>query len=81
MTKDVLTGPALEYLMHKGGGEFMLSGDGKFYSKQKQIMRESLYRDEWHRHIREFYTHITMKLVQDKSCRIAGVHQVDFTRE
>lgn len=77
----VMWSPALEYLMHKGGGEFMLSGDGKFFSKQKQIMRESLYKDEWHRHVKEFYTHITMKLIKQKSRKIANVHQVDFTRE
>lgn len=77
----VMWSPALEYLMHRGGGDFMLSGDTKFHAKQRQTMKESMYRDDWHRHIKEFYTHITEKLVKEKSCQIAGVNQVDFTRD
>ena len=31
--------------------------------------------------IKDFYEHITLKLLTEKSCKIAGINQVDITRE
>lgn len=72
---------ATAYLMGKGGAHFMLCGDTPLFAKQKQIMRESLYKDQWHQHVRDFYEHTTLKLLKKKSFKIAGVNQVDITRE
>ena len=44
-------------------------------------MAASLYRDKWHEQIKDFYEHITLKLLTEKSCKIAGTNQVDITRE
>ena len=41
----------------------------------------ALYKDQWHQHIKDFYEHITLKLLTEKSCKIAGINQVDITRE
>lgn len=70
-----------EYLMGKPGRDFMLCGDGPFFAGQKKVMRESLYHDKWHQSIKHFYEYITLKLLKEKSCKIAGINQIDFTRD
>ena len=67
--------------MGKGGLDFMLAGDTQFHAKQRQLMHKALYRDQWHRHVKDFYEHITLRLLNEKSCKIAGINQVDITRE
>lgn len=69
------------FLMGKGGLDFMLSGDTPFHAKQRRLMGESLYRDKWHQQIKDFYECTTLKLLTEKSCKIAGINQVDITRE
>ena len=59
----------------------LTNGDSRFYSKQRSEMKQSLYKDQWHQHIRGFYTYITKKLVAEKSVKVANVHQMDFTRD
>ncbi|KAI9680215.1 MAG: hypothetical protein M1829_001452 [Trizodia sp. TS-e1964] len=77
----VTWGDATEYTMGRGGRDFMLSGDGQFYSKQRELMGKALYRDKWHQQVKDFYEDITLKLLKEKSCVIAGVHQVDIIRD
>jgi len=77
----VVWGEATGFLMGKGGWDFMLSGDSPIHAKQKQLMGTSLYRDQWHQQIKDFYEYITLRLLHEKSCRIAGLNQVDITRE
>lgn len=77
----VTWGEGLGWLMGKGGLDFMLAGDSKFHGKQRQLMHQALYRDQWHQQIKDFYEYITLKLLKEKSCKIAGVNQVDITRE
>ncbi|KAK4694208.1 linoleate 10R-lipoxygenase, partial [Lecanoromycetidae sp. Uapishka_2] len=69
------------FLMGKGGLDFMLSGDTSFHLKQRKLMGESLYRDKWHQQIKDFYEYTTLKLLTEKSCKIAGINQVDITRD
>lgn len=57
------------------------SGDTKFHSNQRQLMHQALYRDNWHKEVKEFYEYITLRLLHEKSCKIAGINQVDITRE
>ena len=71
----------LTWLMGKGNFDTMLGGDTTFHTKQKELMRSSLYGDKWHRQIKEFYEYITLKLLTENSCKIAGMNQVDITRE
>ena len=70
-----------EYLMGKQGLEFMLAGDTTFHAKQRKLMGEAIFREKWHQQINDFYEYITLKLLTEKSCKIAGVNQVDITRE
>ena len=70
-----------ERIMGKGGLDFMLAGDDSFHTKQREVMSKSLYRDQWHQSIKRFYQDITLKLLREKSCRIAGINQVDLTRD
>lgn len=77
----VTSGETIAYLFGKGGWDFMLSGDSPFHAKQKDLVSKSLYRDTWHQEIKEFYEYITLKLLHRHSCKIAGVNQVDITRE
>jgi linoleate 10R-lipoxygenase len=69
------------HMMGKGGLDFMLAGDTQFHTKQRDLMHKSLYHDNWHRHVKDFYQQITLQLLQQKSCKIAGINQVDLTRE
>lgn len=78
---NVTWGEATALFMGKEGWNFMLSGDKPLHAKQRQIMGASLYRENWHQHVKEFYEHITLKLLRDHSCKIAGINQVDITRE
>lgn len=77
----VIWGEGTGHIMGKGGWDFMLSGDTPFHTKQKQLMGASLYRDQWHQQIKDFYEYITLKLLHQHSCKIAGRNQVDITRE
>lgn len=88
--KDVLTrddvfkvtwGATLKELMGEGGGRFMLSGDGSLFKQQRQTMSKSLYLDQYHDHIKSFYQRTTLKLLHEKSYKLAGTSFVDFTRE
>ena len=77
----VTWGEGLGWLMDKGGLDFMLAGDSTFHTKQRQLMHKALYRENWHQQIKDFYEYITLKLLREKSCKIAGINQVDITRE
>ena len=44
-------------------------------------MDKALYREDWHKEVKEFYEFITLKLLREKSCKIAGINQVDLTRD
>lgn len=78
---NVTWGAATGFVMGPGGNDFMLSGDSSFHGKQRQVMHKALYRDDWHRQIKEFYEQITLQLLHEKSCKIAGINQVDITRD
>jgi linoleate 10R-lipoxygenase len=67
--------------MGKGGREFMLSGDGPPYAKQRSTMHNALYHDDWHKHVKVFYEDITQKLLVSRSYKIAGRNQVDMIRD
>lgn len=71
----------LVFLMGDEGRNFMSSGDTPFHAKQRKLMGESLYKDKWQQQIKDFYEYITLKLLTEKSCKIAGVNQVDLTRD
>jgi linoleate 10R-lipoxygenase len=77
----VTWGEATEYLFGKGGRNFTLSGDTALYAKQRQIMEKAFYQDGWKQHVKNFYETVTLKLLKEKSCKIAGINQVDITRE
>ena len=44
-------------------------------------MTKSLYRENWHRDIKQFYEYITSKLLHEYSHKIAGINHVDIARE
>ncbi|KAI9845144.1 MAG: hypothetical protein M1837_005029 [Sclerophora amabilis] len=77
----VMWGEGFDFLMGKGGMDFMLSGDTKFHNQQRQLMGKALYRDQWHQQVKDFYEFITLKLLKEKSFKIAGTNQVDITRD
>jgi linoleate 10R-lipoxygenase len=77
----VTWGEATGFVMGKAGFDFMLSGDSSFHADQRKVMSKCLYTNHWHKQIKGFYEYITLKLLQEKSCKIAGINQVDITRE
>ena len=73
----VAWGKAPGRVMGKSGWDFMLSGE----SKQRKLVGDSLDRDQWHRQIKDFYEYTTLELLHQHSCKIAGLNQVDITRQ
>lgn len=77
----VTWGDAFEWIWGQGGRDFMLSGDTPKNAKNKETMAKALYRDKWDQEVKEFYEFITLRLLHEKSYKLAGVHEVDVTRE
>jgi hypothetical protein len=77
----VTWGEGFEWIWGMGGRNFMLSGDTAFNAKQKQIMAKAIYRDKWHQQVKDFYEYITLRLLHEKSYKLAGINEVDITRE
>ena len=77
----VTWGPAIEFLMHRGGQpygrDFMLSGDRPANAHSKQAMHNALYKDQWHAEVRAFYEATTLDLLRTHTTPIAGVPTVD----
>jgi linoleate 10R-lipoxygenase len=63
------------------GARFMLSGDDKIHTTQRETMSKVLYRENWHADVKKFYEHITLQLLHRKSYKIGGINHVDITRE
>ncbi|KAF2716107.1 putative fatty acid oxygenase [Polychaeton citri CBS 116435] len=80
-TFEVINDVPFTYLYGPRAKRFMLCGDGKYFTDQKSIMQKALYRDGWHEQVKEFYEFITLKLLKEKSCKIAGINQIDMTRD
>ncbi|KAI1960198.1 hypothetical protein LOZ58_003917 [Ophidiomyces ophidiicola] len=77
----VTWGEATGLLFGKEGLNFMLSGDSPKHGKQRQVMGKALYQDHWKQQVKDFYEDITIQLLKQKSCKIAGVNQIDITRD
>lgn len=77
----VMWNEGFENAMGRASLNFMLAGDSTFHAKQREVMAKAIYRDEWHKSIKNFYEWQTAKLLKEKSCKIAGTNQVDITRE
>lgn len=81
----VTWGSAIKYLMHNDGkaygSDFMLAGDDPPNAKSRGLMHKALYHDKWNEEIKKFYEEITLKLLHQKSYKLAGVNQVDIVRD
>ncbi|KAK2779959.1 hypothetical protein FQN53_001190 [Emmonsiellopsis sp. PD_33] len=81
----VTWGKSIEFLMHKNnipyGKDFMLSGDRPANAESRKMMDKALYYSEWEKQIKKFYEDITLKLLHQKSYKIAGINQVDIVRD
>ncbi|KAF9893021.1 hypothetical protein FE257_012432 [Aspergillus nanangensis] len=42
---------------------------------------KALNNDKWRKNIKDFYQDITVQLLNQKSCKLAGIRQVDITRD
>ncbi|RVX69773.1 hypothetical protein B0A52_06418 [Exophiala mesophila] len=78
---NVMWNDGLGFVMGPAGENFCLGGDSVFHRKQKEIMHKLIYRDAWHTHVRAFYEQTTLRLLREKSCTVAGIRQVDMTRD
>ncbi|KAL8669234.1 MAG: hypothetical protein Q9168_006171, partial [Polycauliona sp. 1 TL-2023] len=77
----VTSGEGIGYLMGKGGLDFMLSDDSKLHARQKQTMCKALYQENSDHAIKDFFEHITLTLLHEKSYKLAGLNMVDLTRD
>ena len=78
---NVLWGEATAYVMGPRAWDFMLSGDSAFHREQKKTMAKALYHSNWEKQVQSFYEYITLRLLHENSYKLAGVNQVDMTRD
>lgn len=64
----------LIWLMGRSGGDYAFSATSPFQAVES-------YPSGWKQKVNDFYEHITLKLLHEKSCKIAGRPQVDITRD
>ena len=69
------------HIIGKGRWDSMLGEESPSHDKQKQLMGKSPPQNQWHQQIKDFYEHITLKLLHQHSCKLARLNQVDITRE
>lgn len=77
----VLWNEGLGLVLGKGGERFCLGGDSVLHRQQRKTMEDLLYRDKWHQHVKHFYEYITIRLLHENTVKIAGINQVDITRD
>ncbi|KAL1969515.1 hypothetical protein VTN77DRAFT_8953 [Rasamsonia byssochlamydoides] len=81
----VTWGEAIEFLMHKRnhhyGRDYMLAGDGVPNAESRKMMQAVMYSGHWESEVKKFYEDITLKLLREHSCKVAGVNQVDIVRD
>ena len=81
----VTWGRPIKFLMRNDGNEygadFMLSGDLEANARSRETMQKALYSSGWDQEVRSFYENITLRLLHEKSYKIAGVNQVDVVRD
>ena len=76
-----LFGEAPALVFGKAGYDFLLSGDSSYDSKQREIVSKSLESGDWQKQVKAFYEDITVQLLNDKAGKLAGINQIDVTRE
>ncbi|KAF2749194.1 heme peroxidase [Sporormia fimetaria CBS 119925] len=77
----VTWGKAMEFLMGSHASDFMLAGDQPANTASRKMVEKALYIDSWHTQVRDYYTTKTRELLKEKSCKIAGMNQVDIIRD
>jgi hypothetical protein len=81
----VTWGKTIKFLMRNDGKEygadFMLSGDLEIHQKSRDMMQKALHARGWEQEIRNFYEKVTLRLLHEKSYKVAGVNQVDVVRD
>lgn len=77
----VMWNEGLRAVLGNDGEHFCLGGDTVFHKKQRETMATQMYREKWRLHVKHFYEYITTRLIHEKSSTIAGINQVDITRE
>ena len=78
---SALFGESPAYVFGKTGYEQLLAGDSSYNSKQKEILTKSLQSEDWQKQVKAFYQDITIQLLNEKAGKLAGINQVDITRE
>lgn len=58
-----------------------LFGKGEYDAKHREAMGKALGTEEFSNLVKKFYEDTTVRLLQEKSAKLAGINQVDITRE
>lgn len=56
------------------------SSDSAFHISKENCVHDQLYRGEWTRHLKTFYSQTTDKLIQEKSYKMIGTNFLDVVR-
>lgn len=91
-TFKVTWGKAMEFLMTKAAGNFMLAGDGAPNARSRELMEKAIYQgdssraipqgnEKWLQAVKTFYEDTTTQLLKDKSYKLGKLNQVDIIRE
>ncbi|ODH51178.1 hypothetical protein GX48_02604 [Paracoccidioides brasiliensis] len=58
-----------------------LFGSQSFNVSQSEILDETFRQDSWRQNVKKFYEDITLNLLKQNSVRVAGINQIDITRD
>ena len=70
-----------EPLTWLASSDFNLSATSPFHTEQHRLNGDAVYQAKWQDLIKKSYENITLRLLKEKSYRLAGVNQVDVTRD
>lgn len=62
-------------------GMLELFGKGEWDAKQRQVMGQAFNTEEFPKLVKQFYQEITLRLIQGSGAKLAGINQVDITRD
>ena len=70
-----------EPLTWLASSDFKISDVSPFYAEQTRLKGDAVYQGKWLNLVKSSYEKITLRLLKEKSYKLAGINQVDITRD
>lgn len=63
------------------GAMVELFGKGEFDAKQREAMGKAFSTEDFPTLVKKFYEEVTLRLIKEKGAKLAGINQIDITRD